>query len=288
MDALVALAVAAAESDYGGGAEQESDYDAFMNAVNDLPADQRTPAFDTAVGLLAHPRPANRCAAADMVDRLATTDAGLAVDDLVLRGRSSVLDRVTVEQDEDVLHALVIALGHLHTMNEVDVDPRALPALLGLVEHPSAQVRYAVARYLPVVVGEDVAPVAAVDALLKLSRDIQEEVRDWATFGLGSAWDLDSEAVRAALTERLDDDHPDTREEAIIGLARRRDEQAVELLAEVLMRDDVSFRVVSAVEDVADPRLLPALAWLSEWWPQDGADILERAIRACTDGAIPS
>lgn len=59
----------------------------------------------------------------------------------------------------------------------------------------------------------------AVQTLIELSADVDPQVRDWATFGLGVQIDRDDPAVRHALMARLEDPDIDTRGEAIRGLA---------------------------------------------------------------------
>ena len=68
----------------------------------------------------------------------------------------------------------------------------------------------------------------AIAGLIELSRDAATNVRDWATFGLGSMTEADTPELRAALLARVTDDDPETRGEALIGLANRRDERAIE------------------------------------------------------------
>ena len=46
---------------------------------------------------------------------------------------------------------------------------------------------------------------ATIEALIELSADPDEHVRDWATFGLGTELDVDDGDLRAALVERLSD-----------------------------------------------------------------------------------
>jgi HEAT repeat protein len=46
---------------------------------------------------------------------------------------------------------------------------------------------------------------AVVDALIRLCCDADRDVRDWATFTLGSQFESDSPSLRAALHERLTD-----------------------------------------------------------------------------------
>jgi HEAT repeat protein len=66
--------------------------------------------------------------------------------------------------------------------------------------------------------------------VIALSCDEDSNVRDWATFGLGSIIDIDSTAIREALLARLKDDDDETRIEAIEGLALRGDARVVPVI----------------------------------------------------------
>jgi HEAT repeat protein len=101
--------------------------------------------------------------------------------------------------------------------------------LLRLASHPEARVREAVA--ISLAGHEAEAPLAA---LIALSRDEASEVRDWATFALGSLQPQDTPELRDALAERIGDEDPQTRLEAVHGLAIRGDRRAVEPALELL------------------------------------------------------
>ena len=121
------------------------------------------------------------------------------------------------ETDDEVVDAAVTALGHLGGTS-------GLPAVLALVAHPST--RLAVARALPNLVDDD--PLESiVAALTSLTTDLDNEIRDWATFGLGVLLEVDSPTVREALVARIDDEGGDTAGEALLGLATRHDERAL-------------------------------------------------------------
>jgi HEAT repeat protein len=92
----------------------------------------------------------------------------------------SVLER---EADSDVLHAVGIALGHLG-------DPRAVEPLVRFKNHPSSDVRYGVVFGL--LSHED---ELAIRTLIELSSDVYYHVRDWATFGLGTQIDANTEEI---------------------------------------------------------------------------------------------
>lgn len=75
---------------------------------------------------------------------------------------------------------------------------------------------------------------AAVAALIRLTRDAEPDVREQAVFALGALATVDGPAVREALADRLDDPERDVAEEAVLGLAVRRDPRAVSALAGLL------------------------------------------------------
>ena len=117
-------------------------------------------------------------------------------------------------------------------------------------------------------------------ALIELSADPDEHVRDWATFGLGTQLDVDDGDLRAALVDRLSDPFLDAREEAAVGLARRRDPRAFEPVRELLEAEEVSALTVEAAGYLADERLLRPLLELGEWW-EDDPELLRAAIDRC-------
>lgn len=148
--------------------------------------------------------------------------------------------------DPYVLNDVCIALGHLH-------DPRAISALLELREHPDAGVRFGVVSGLS---GHQTPE--AVDGLIALSSDSNEDVRNWSTFGLGQLTGMDTPRIRAALHARLDDPCIDARNEAIEGLARRGDHAVLSVLIREL-QDGVALPLLNAAIALASPELCGAL-----------------------------
>lgn len=155
------------------------------------------------------------------------------------------------ETDHDVQWSLARALG-------ATCDSRALPVLVGLAGHADAAVRLRAAMSLPDVMPE-ATDNAGVDALLRLSRDSDPEVRNWATFGFGWQSAADSPAIREALWERTADSYPEAREEGIRGLARRRDPRALPLVAELLAEESAHIFTFDAAAYLGSPALLPLL-----------------------------
>lgn len=80
------------------------------------------------------------------------------------------------ESDVRVLHAVLIAFGHLR-------DPGALPSVIELAGHGDPTVRYGAAYALSHVIGRPPDP-AGLAALRRLARDPDDDVADWAALGL--------------------------------------------------------------------------------------------------------
>jgi HEAT repeat protein len=134
-----------------------------------------------------------------------------------------------------------------------------------------------------------------VSALIRLTGDPDDEVRDWATFSLAGLAAPDLEMPEAlsrpdpaapdpevleALRARATDPHYDTRCEALAGLAKLRDASIVELVRADLLSDCVGTLVVEAAADLGDRSLLDPLIALREWWDVD-IPLVEEAIGAC-------
>jgi HEAT repeat protein len=82
--------------------------------------------------------------------------------------------------------------------------------------------------------------------LLKLTSDLDTEVRDWAVTGLGSFGDADSPEIRDTLLRCLEDANEDVREEAAVGLGKRQDQHLIPKLLTMLDEPGLKFRVAEA------------------------------------------
>jgi HEAT repeat protein len=169
--------------------------------------------------------------------------------------------------------SIIAALGHVG-------DPGVLGRVFPLAVHSAPAVRLAVAFTVATLSPQPLAPEAR-GALIGLSRDEDPEVRDWATFGLGTLSDADGPDVRAALLDRAEDAYRDTRAEALFGLAIRRDPRAVPHLIRALESPSVGGLEVDAAAAAADPRLLPAL-WALQLAGRADEVRVRRAIDRCS------
>lgn len=154
------------------------------------------------------------------------------------------------ETDDYVLQSVIFALGHR-------ADPKAIEALLPFADSPSADIRYAALHGL---MPHDVPNV--VTAVAKLTRDSDRDVRNWATFTLGSQFESKSATLCAALQERVTDSDPEIRGEALLGLARRGDTSIAPIVQLELDGEFNGDWAVEAAGLLADPGFLPALIGL--------------------------
>ncbi len=169
-----------------------------------------------------------------------------------------LLAMLEVEQDAEVLGSIIAALGHLLHVNQYQSD--IVTVLSKWQHHPAAEVRHAVTGALWGTTDE-----RAVEMLLGLMVDDDADVRDWATFGLGSVREEDTPDIREALANRLDDPNAIVAGEALVGLARRGDQRAVNSLLNMqpfTAEDEHTLEyeaLVKAGISTGDPRLLPLL-----------------------------
>lgn len=161
-----------------------------------------------------------------------------------------------------VVASALYGFGHRHCAE-------AASAITPWADHHSAEIRYAVAFALG---GYDEGE--SVTALLHLAADPDSDVRDWATFSLGTQCSVDTPEVREQLWRNMQDANVNVRGEALAGLAQRHDERAVAHLLVKLTGDDYCGYDLSAVEVLADVRLYPLLQRHEASFPEGGDEYL--------------
>lgn len=212
--------------------------------------------------------PLDRVTGADILAQLGWADRSF-LDESV-----AALIRLLEDADEEVVTAAAVALGHRE-------DPGAIPQLLRLADHPNVAIRLGVVHGLTGHSHPD-----AIQAMIQLSADSDHDVRNWATFGLGSQIDDDSPGIREALRANLADPDHEIRCEAIVGLAERKDPQVPDILIrEWESSETVSLLSIDAAGITASARLIEHLERFRTELPlEDDAlfkSALDDAIKAC-------
>jgi HEAT repeats len=188
-----------------------------------------------------------------------------------------VCDEETVPS---VLDSAISAMGHLGRSE-------ALPFVVAHAKHADVDVRFAVAYALPSIAGIEWVDTAhpAVTTLMQLTTDEDVDVRDWATFGLGSQVKVDGAAVRQCLFDRLDDPDEETRAEAMVGLAKRHAPGIAGHVLDALCANTVSRYAVESACALADPVFGERLGQMMAWWVVD-VHLFEDARRRCDPSRI--
>ena len=214
------------------------DYDdeAPWEAVRTLRAIASQEVFDRAAKWCSSDIPLKRARGADILAQLGRTYDHPS-NNFSEECFSVVLALIQREKEPLPLNSAISALGHIG-------NPSAIPLVVAHRLHPSADVRFGVAFAL----GNFANDARATDTLVTLMQDVDDDVRDWATFGLGVQGNLDSQEIRDALYQRLTDPHRDVREEAVAGLAKRRDQRALPALISELSLPEMSDCVIEAAE----------------------------------------
>jgi HEAT repeat protein len=212
----------------------DGDYDdeapwASVNALQQLGTRE---VLDSAARWLNSLDPLERPRGADVLAQLGVGDGQPHA--FPQEARDLLMALLRTESETRPTASAIIALGHIQ-------DPHALPALLAFVSHENAEVRHATAFAL----GCFAEHRSTIPALLRLMSDPDADVRDWATFSLGVMGEADSDEIRDALLQRLDDDCGDVRQEAIAGLAKRRDRRVLPALIAALEPPQEATRVAT-------------------------------------------
>lgn len=238
-----------------------SDYDSddAWEAVRVLQKLASREVFDHASAWCSLPDPIKRARGADILAQIGKT-ADHPNNSFPNESFVVVSEMLSLETDSLPLASAIDALGHIE-------DPRAINLVALYRSHTDAKVRFAVAFALGCFANDPLAELA----LIELTADGDAEVRDWATFGLGVLGKRDSPEIRDALAARLDDACDDAREEAMIGLAKRRDHRVLSPLIRSLESAPVPDRAIEAATE-----MLGLKDEFERWVATDFADRLRK------------
>ncbi len=213
----------------------------YWNLISELHRRGTTTEFEIAETLCGSHDPTEREIGADTLGQLGWQMKAFQNESI------SILIGMLADPVDDVVASAAYALGHRHTTS-------AIKPLLMLKNHPNPRVRHGVVFGL---LGLD--DNEAINALIELSKDTDDDVRNWATFGLGSQIDVDTDEIRNALNERLNDLVAEIRGEAFVGLAARGCHSIKDKLIQEIIDDNYGCLVLEAAEILACPDLYQPL-----------------------------
>lgn len=198
------------------------DDDAPWAAVKVLRRNGNREIFDSAAAWCASSEPLKRARGADILCQLRAPktpeqELSKAIPDpiYVLESFDILSHMIASESDEQALSSELHGLGHLGHEGSASI-------LAPFATHASSEIRFAVACALGTFSNDS----EAIPPLIGLADDKDDEIRDWSLFALGSQGDADSHEIREVFVRHLEDPFPNAREEAIAGLAKRKDHRA--------------------------------------------------------------
>jgi hypothetical protein len=154
------------------------------------------------------------------------------------------------ETNYRVIAAILHAIGH----NNDDLTSKQIAVLIAFRSNKSSLIRRGLVFALLRIDNEE-----AINTLIFLTNDKIPTIRDWATFGIGTQSERDTERIREALWNRVDDQDITTRFEAIVGLAKRKDPKIKAIIERELLNDEFGTLIFDAIEALNDKDFIPFL-----------------------------
>ena len=168
------------------------------------------------------------------------------------------LQMIVVEKNINVIESLLHGIGK----NDCRIKSKDIDLILPFIDHENRSVRWTALIALM----NSPNNMKAIRGLIKLSNDRYADIRDWATFTIGTQSELDNDEIRKALYARCTDKHLVTRHEAICGLAKRKDAGVKKYIEKALASHDVCTTLIfESIRELDAKEYLPHLeAMLAE------------------------
>lgn len=155
------------------------------------------------------------------------------------------------EKSPKVISAILSSISH----NNENLNEKQILKLIKFKTHKSVNVRFELALALSSLENKN-----AIKTLIELSNDKDSDTRNWATFGIGTQLDNNTEEIRTALWNRVTDKDEITRLEAISGLAKRKERKIKEVLKSELENiDENGSLILESIELLNDKDFIPLL-----------------------------
>lgn len=218
---------------------------AYWENVRELRSRANVSIFNKCVKLIKSPKPKQRTIAINVLSQLGPTPRPF-----FKQSRQLFFDILRKEKNKEVLLSVLAAIGH----NNDNLPSTETAILTSFKSNKDENVRKALVFALLSVENK-----SAIDTLIHLTADKSSDIRNWATFGIGSQIEKDNKAIREALWQRVNDKHRETKLEAIAGLAKRKDSRIKEIIKKELLKGEPGALLVDAINDLNDKELVSSL-----------------------------
>jgi len=154
------------------------------------------------------------------------------------------------EKSPKVISAILSSISH----NNENINGNQILKLIEFKKHTYSNVRFQLTLALSCLENEN-----AVKTLIELSRDKHSDIRNWSTFGLGSQIEINNAEITKALWDRINDENQETKLEAIVGLANRKDSRIKEIIKRELKNGEYGILLFDAIETLNDKDFISIL-----------------------------
>ncbi len=155
------------------------------------------------------------------------------------------------EKSPKVISAILSSISH----NNENLNEKQISILIEFKTHKFVNVRFELTLAISCLENEN-----AIKTLIELSNDKDSDIRNWATFGIGTQLDNETEEIGIALWNRVPDKDESTRLEAISGLAKRKDKKIKEVLKTELKKIGENGSIIlESIELLNDKEFIPLL-----------------------------
>lgn len=155
-----------------------------------------------------------------------------------------------VETEPDVLMSLFYSIGH----NNEELNKEQIEKICSFKHNENSLVKEGLVYAL---LGID--NLIAIETLIKFSSDKLSHIRNWATFGLGTQIERNNKSIRETLWNRVNDKHQETKLEAILGLAKRKDNRVNEIIKREIIDGEYGILLFEAILEIKNNEFLPLL-----------------------------
>ena len=159
-------------------------------------------------------------------------------------------DLLEVETDPDVIMSLLYSIGH----NNEKLDKEQIEKICSFVGNDNSWVKEGLVFALLRIDNS-----IAIEILIQLSSDKLSHIRNWATFGLGTQIERNNKKIREVLWKRVNDKHQETKLEAIVGLAKRKDKRVNDIIKREIISGEFGTLLFEAIIETQDREFLPLL-----------------------------
>lgn len=155
-----------------------------------------------------------------------------------------------VEENPEILMSVLYGISH----NNENLSKSKIHLLCSFAKNENKLIKEGLVAAL---IG--IEDKLAIETIIKFSSDKINQIRNWATFDLGTLLTIDNEKIRTALWKRVNDKHQETRLEAIIGLANRKDQRINEIIIQELKAGEMGILLLEAVLEMKSKEFLPIM-----------------------------